>query len=143
MEVPAKGKYVLEDLTRFTKRYGVPFNQNPNFPINTLTLMRGAVALQMREPQKLKPYLDAIFKAMWVDGKNMADPATVGAVLQAAGFNAQELLALTADPQVKDKLKAVTQEAVERGAFGAPTFFINGRMYWGQDRLDFIKEELA
>jgi 2-hydroxychromene-2-carboxylate isomerase len=143
MEVPAKGKYVLEDLTRFAKRYGVPFNQNPNFPINTLTLMRGAVALQMREPQKLKPYLDAIFKAMWVDGKNMADPATVGAVLQAAGFNAQELLALTADPQVKDKLKAVTQEAVERGAFGAPTFFINGRMYWGQDRLDFIKEELA
>jgi 2-hydroxychromene-2-carboxylate isomerase len=143
MEVPAKGKYVLEDLTRFAKRYGVPFNQNPNFPINMLTLMRGAVALQMREPQKLKPYLDAIFKAMWVDGKNMADPATVGAVLQAAGFNAQELLALTADPQVKDKLKAVTQEAVERGAFGAPTFFINGRMYWGQDRLDFIKEELA
>jgi 2-hydroxychromene-2-carboxylate isomerase len=143
MEVPAKGKYVLEDLTRFAKRYGVAFNQNPNFPINTLTLMRGAIALQMHEPQKLKPYLDAVFRAMWVDGKNLTDPATVAAVLQAAGFNPQELLALTADPQVKDKLKAVTQEAVDRGAFGAPTFFINGRMYWGQDRLDFIKEELA
>jgi 2-hydroxychromene-2-carboxylate isomerase len=143
MEVPAKGKYVLEDLTRFAKRYGVPFAQNPNFPINTLTLMRGAIALQMHEPQKLKPYLDAVFRAMWVDGKNLTDPATVAGVLQGAGFNPQELLALTADPQVKDKLKAVTQEAVDRGAFGAPTFFINGRMYWGQDRLDFIKEELA
>lgn len=143
MEVPAKGKYMIDDLQRFARRYGVPFAHNPHFPINTLMLMRGAVALQMRDPQKLRPYVDAVYRAIWVDGKNMNDPATVGAVLSAAGFNAQELLALTADPQVKDKLKAVTQEAVERGAFGAPTFFINGRMYWGQDRLDFIKEELA
>jgi len=143
MEVPAKGKYVLEDLRRYARRYGVPFEHNPHFPINTLTLMRGAIGLQMRDPQKLKPYLDAVFRAIWVDGQNMNDPATVGAVLAGAGFNPQELLALTADPQVKDQLKAVTQEAVERGAFGAPTFFINGRMYWGQDRLDFIKEELA
>lgn len=143
MEVPAKGRYMMDDLQRFAQRYGVPFQHNPHFPINTLMLMRGAIGLQMRDPGKLKPYVDAVYRAIWVDGKNMNDPATVGAVLGAAGFNAQELLALTADPQVKDKLKAVTQEAVERGAFGAPTFFINGRMYWGQDRLDFIKEELA
>lgn len=142
MEVPAKGRYMLDDLQRYAGRYGVQFAHNPHFPIHTLTLMRGATGLQMRDPAKLLPYGDAVYKAIWVDGKNMNDPATVGGVLQAAGFHPQELLALTADPQVKEKLKADTAEAVARGVFGAPTFFIEGRMYWGQDRLDFVKEAL-
>ncbi len=142
MEVPAKGKYMLDDLQRFATRYGVPFAHNPHFPINTLMLMRGAAGLHLRDPAKLRPYGDAVYKAIWVDGKNMGDPATVGGVLHAAGFNPQELLALTAEQEVKDKLKADTAEAVARGVFGAPTFFIDGRMYWGQDRLDFVKEAL-
>lgn len=142
MEVPAKGKYMVDDLQRFATRYGVAFAHNPHFPINTLMLMRGATGLQLRDPAKLRPYGDAVYKAIWVDGKNMNDPATVGAVLQAAGFDPQELLALTADQQVKDQLKADTAEAVARGVFGAPTFFVDGRMYWGQDRLDFVKEAL-
>ena len=142
MEVPAKGKYMLDDLQRYATRYGVQFAHNPHFPINTLMLMRGATGLQLRDPAKLLPYGDAIYKAIWVEGKNMSDPATVGGVLHAAGFNPQELLALTADQEVKDKLKADTAEAVARGVFGAPTFFIDGRMYWGQDRLDFVKEAL-
>ncbi|MBC5764698.1 2-hydroxychromene-2-carboxylate isomerase [Ramlibacter albus] len=142
MEVPAKGKYMLDDLKRYAARYGVPFEHNPHFPINTLTLMRGAVGLQMREPSRMIPYVDAVYRAIWVEGRNMNDPAVVGAVLQGAGFDPQALLALTADPEVKDRLKSVTQEAVARGAFGAPTFFVGGRMYWGQDRLDFVKEAL-
>ena len=142
MEVPAKGKYMLDDLQRYATRYGVQFAHNPHFPINTLMLMRGATGLQLRDPAKLLPYGDAIYKAIWVEGKNMSDPATVGGVLHAAGFNPQELLALTADQEVKDKLKVDTAEAVARGVFGAPTFFIDGRMYWGQDRLDFVKEAL-
>jgi 2-hydroxychromene-2-carboxylate isomerase len=142
MEVPAKGKYMLDDLGRFAQRYGVPFEHNPHFPINTLMLMRGAVGLQMREPARMVPYVDAVYRAIWVEGRNMNDPAVVGAVLQGAGFDPQQLLALTADAQVKDRLKAVTQEAVARGVFGAPTFFVAGRMYWGQDRLDFVKEAL-
>jgi 2-hydroxychromene-2-carboxylate isomerase len=143
MEVPAKGKYMLGDLERHARRYGVQFAHNPHFPINTLTLMRGAIGLQMREPQRMRAYLDAVFRAIWVDGKNMNDPATVGSVLQDAGFDAQQLLALAADPEVKERLKAATQEAVSRGVFGAPTFFVGDHMYWGQDRLEFVKEALS
>ena len=85
---------------------------------------------------------DAVFRAIWVDARNMNDPATVGEVLQQAGFDAQAVLALTADAQVKEQLKAATQEAVARGVFGAPTFFVGDQMFWGQDRLDFVKEAL-
>lgn len=142
MEVPAKGQYMQDDLQRFARRYGVPFRHNPHFPINTLTLMRGALGLQMREPQRMVPYVDAVYRAIWVDGNNMNDPATVAAVLQQAGFDPEKLLALAQDPAVKDELKVVTQEAVARGAFGAPTFFVGDQMFWGQDRLDFVKEAL-
>lgn len=142
MEVPAKGRYLQADLERFARRYGVPFRHNPHFPINTLMLMRGALGLQMRAPQRMQAYVDAVVRAIWVDGRNMNDPATVAAVLQQAGFAPEELLALAADPQVKEQLKVVTQEAVDCGVFGAPTFFVDGTLYWGQDRLDFVKEAL-
>ena len=142
MTVPAKGRYMMTDLQRFATRYGVPFSHNPFFPINTLMLMRGATGMQMRDGARLTPYVDAVFRAIWVDAKDMNDPAVVGAVLHAAGFDPQAVLTLTADPQVKEQLKADTQEAVSRGVFGAPTFFVDGRMYWGQDRLDFVKEAL-
>jgi 2-hydroxychromene-2-carboxylate isomerase len=143
MEVPAKGQYMQDDLQRFAQRYGVPFRHNPHFPINTLTLMRMALGLQMRDAPKMVPFVDAIFRATWVDGKNMNDAATVTAVLQQAGFDAERLLALASDPAVKDQLKVVTQEAVARGVFGAPTFFVAGQMFWGQDRLDFVREALS
>jgi 2-hydroxychromene-2-carboxylate isomerase len=142
MEVPSKGKYMQGDLERYARRYGVPFRHNPHFPINTLMLMRGALGLQLRDTGRMTSYVDAVFRAIWVDGKNMNDPATVGAVLQQAGFEPQKVLALTADAEVKEQLKSVTQEAVGRGVFGAPTFFVDGQMYWGQDRLDFVKEAL-
>lgn len=140
--VPAKGKYMMEDLARFARRYGVPFNHNPYFPINTLTLMRVATGLQMREAARFVTCVDAMFHAIWVEGKDMNDPATVGAALQAVGLDPQALLALAAEPEVKERLKAATQEAVERGVFGAPTFFVGGQMHWGQDRLDFVKQAL-
>ena len=142
MEVPAKGRYMHGDLERFAQRYGVPFSQNPFFPINTLTLMRGAVGLQIHDPSKMIPYVDAVFRAIWVDAQDMNDPATVGKVLHQAGFEPQAMLALTQEQEVKDRLKAVTQDAVARGVFGAPTFFVDSQMYWGQDRLDFVKEAL-
>lgn len=142
MEVPAKGRYMQDDLERFARRYGVPFRHNPHFPINTLTLMRGALGLQMREPARLQPFVDTLLRAIWVEQQPMDDPATVGAVLQAAGFEPQQLLALAADPEVKEALKTRTQEAVDRGVFGAPTFFVGPKMFWGQDRIDFVKETL-
>ena len=142
MEVAAKGRYMQDDLQRFARRYGVEFAHNPHFPINTLTLMRGALGLQMREPERLPAYLDAVFQAIWVQGRNMNDPATVAAVLQGAGFDAAQLQAIAADPAVKEQLKQVTQDAVQRGVFGAPTFFVGDQMYWGQDRLDFVQEAM-
>jgi 2-hydroxychromene-2-carboxylate isomerase len=142
MEVPAKGQHMQDDLQRFARRYGVPFRHNPHFPINTLLLMRGALGLQMREPQRMVAYVDAVYRAIWVDGKNMNDPAVVTEVLKDAGFEPEKILALAADPAVKDQLKVATQEAVARGVFGAPTFFVGDQMFWGQDRLDFVKEAL-
>jgi 2-hydroxychromene-2-carboxylate isomerase len=140
--IPAKGKYLFVDLQRFASRHGIPFRQNPFFPINTLTLMRMATGLQLREPQRLVPFLDAIYPAIWAQERNMNDLAVVSRVLQDAGFDPEVLLALASDPEVKERLKSQTQEAVARGVFGAPTFFVGSEMYWGQDRLDFVKEAL-
>ena len=141
--VPAKGKYIFRDFARFAKRYGVPLKVNPFFPINTITLMRIAVGLQLREDPRFMDYCTAMYRAIWVDAQNMNDPATVGAVLQAAGFDAPALLALAGEQAVKDKLKSETELAVARGIFGAPTFFVGDQMFWGQDRLDFVREALA
>jgi 2-hydroxychromene-2-carboxylate isomerase len=142
VSVPAKGKYMLDDLGRYARRYGVPLRFNPHFPVNTLTLMRGAVGLQMRDPARFGDYLAAVFRAMWVDGANLGDAGVVQKVLGDAGFDAAAFAALVGDPEVKGALKRNTEEAVRRGAFGAPTMFVDGQMYFGQDRLDFVREAL-
>ncbi len=121
--IPAKGKYTFVDFARHAKRYGVPLNHNPHFPINTLMLMRGAIGLQMTNEARFMDYCRALFNAIWVDSLNMNDPAVIGKALQQAGFDAQALLSLSNDQNTKDALKAATQIAVERGVFGAPTFF--------------------
>lgn len=139
--IPAKGRYMLEhDLPRFARRYGVTLNVNPHFPINTLPLMRGALAAAALGCQDA--YVDAVFDAIWLAGANMGDPAVIADVLQAAGLDAEALLAGAQDPAVKAALVAATEAAVERGVFGAPTFFLDGDMYFGQDRLDFVEEAL-
>lgn len=139
-EIKSKGPYMNVDLQRFAQRYGVPFTHNPHFPVNTLLLMRGATGVQMHQPERFDAYCRAVYQAMWVDAQNMNDPAVVQAVLQAAGFDAEAVLALAAQPDVKERLKAVTGEAVARGVFGAPTMFVGDQMFWGQDRLDFVRE---
>ncbi|SIR43731.1 2-hydroxychromene-2-carboxylate isomerase [Pseudacidovorax sp. RU35E] len=141
-EVPAKGRYMREDLQRFARRAGVPFEHNPHFPINTLTLMRGATAMQMHRPERFQGYAQAVFEAMWAQPRNLGDAAELTAVLTAAGFNAAEFMTLLGRQDVKDQLKATTQEAVERGVFGAPTMFVGDQMFWGQDRLDFVRDAL-
>ena len=139
--VPAKSRYMGDDLERFARRYEVPFLFNPFFPVNTLALMRGAVAYQQQG--RLDQYIEAILSAMWVTGKNMNEPTIVAEVLDTIGIGAQEFLVAIAAQDVKDKLKSNTEEAVERGAFGAPTFFVGDEMFFGQDRLDFVEAALA
>jgi 2-hydroxychromene-2-carboxylate isomerase len=142
ISVPAKGKYTFKDFARYAKRYGVPLNRNPHFPINTITLMRVDVGLAMRNPALLTDYRKAVFHAMWVEPQNLNDPATVGSMFTQAGMDAAALTALAADPEVKEQLKTLTQAAVDRGIFGAPTFFVGDEMFWGQDRLDFVRDTL-
>jgi len=140
MMIPAKGRWMGDDLARFARRYGVPFTLNPHFPINTLTLMRGAVGLQMRQPERFMAYVEAVFHAMWVEPVNLNDAAVLAAMLTAAGFDAAQFQALVADPEVKAALIANTEAAVARGVFGAPTCFVGEQMHFGQDRLDFVRE---
>jgi 2-hydroxychromene-2-carboxylate isomerase len=140
VEVAAKGRYMNEDMTWFAARYQVPFRHNPHFPVNTLALMRGAI-YALRE-DFLIPYSDAVFRAMWVDGVNMGDATEAGKALSGAGLDAQKILAATQDPAIKEGLKSATESAVQRGLFGAPTFFVGGRMHFGQDRLPYVEELL-
>ena len=140
IEVPSKGRWMHDDLPRFAQRYGAPYKRNPHFPINTLTLMRGAVGLQMRQPDRFMRYVDAVFHALWVEPVNLGDATVLAATLGAAGFDAAQFQALVSDPEVKAKLIANTEAAVARGAFGAPTCFVGQQMFFGQDRLDFVRE---
>jgi len=142
MTVPAKGSYSTIDLYRWAEYYGIPFKMNPHFPINTLPLMRGATAMLMRSPKALETYLDAIYPAMFEQPVNLGDVQEIGKVLARAGIDPQALLAEIGTDAVKDKLKADTEEAVARGIFGAPTFFVGKDMYWGQDRLMFVERAL-
>src|SRR5258708_7901915 len=116
-----KSKWSSFDMPMWARHYGVPFARNPHFPINTLALMRGAVAAQI--DGSFERYHPAMFRAMWVDGLNLNDTSVVATVLTAAGLDARKFGNRIGDQDVKDRLKSVTEEAVARGVFGAPTSF--------------------
>jgi len=141
--IPAKGRYFARDLQRYARRYGVPLKFSEHFPINTLNLMRAAIGVQMRQPQRFDAWLAAMYQAMWAEGRNLGDPVVVEQVLEAAGFEPGGFEALVTDPEVKAALKSVTEEAVRRGVFGAPSCFVGEEMFFGQDRLEFVVEALA
>ena len=141
--VPAKGRYVTTDLARHARRYGVALAHNPHFPILTLSLMRAAVGVQLRQPERLDDYLSAVFQAIWVDSLNLNDVGLVAQTLASRGFAPELVEQWVSDPEVKAALKANTDEALQRGVFGAPTMFVGTEMYFGQDRLDFVREALA
>ena len=143
MDIPAKGRWVFEDLARHAARYGVPLKTNPHFPINTLLLMRGAMAMLLKHPDRFAAYVDAVFRAIWVDARDMNDGSVVAAVLERAGFDPAMVMAEVTDPEVKTKLRTETEAAVARGIFGAPTMVVDDVLYFGQDRLDFVRAALA
>ena len=141
--VPAKGRYLFNDLARYAQRYNVTLKFNPHFPINTLMLMRAVTGMQLHQPERFQGFIDCLFRALWVEGRNMGDPAVVAAVLTEAGFNPEEVLALANDESVKAALKDNTEQAVQRGVFGAPSMFVGNQLFFGQDRLDFVREALT
>jgi 2-hydroxychromene-2-carboxylate isomerase len=136
-ELPAKSAWSGFDMPMWANFYGVPFKRNPFFPVNTLALMRGATAAQM--DGVFEKYHPAIFRAMWVEGRNLNDIKEIAAVLMAAGLDAQKFGNRIQEDDVKGRLKAVTDEAVARGVFGAPTCFVGDRMFFGNDRLPFVE----
>lgn len=137
---PAKGRYMLADFNRYAKMYGVPMRFSPHFPVNTLALMRGAVALQ--DDPRFDDYLAAVFNAIWVNEQNMGLPDVAASVLEQAGFDYPALEAQCSDDAIKSQLKANTEEAAARGAFGAPTMFVGKEMFFGQDRLSMLERTL-
>jgi 2-hydroxychromene-2-carboxylate isomerase len=140
-ETPAKRDYEMLEFQRFIKTHSIPFKMNPNFPINTMLVMRGAVAAQ--RAACLLHYVEAIMTAMWVDGANTGDAQVVREILDKAGLDSAALLAACDDPDVKAQLSSNTENAAARGAFGVPTFFVGNDMFWGKERLGQVEEALA
>ena len=141
VNVPAKGAWMGDDMARFAKRYDVPFLMNPYFIINTLPIMRGVFWAQ--EAGVFNPYNQAMYQAMWIDGVDMNNREEIGRVVTEAGLDAAAMAEALQQGEIKKALIDGTNEAVERGIFGAPTMFVDGEMHFGQDRLDWIEEALA
>ena len=137
--VKNKREFHAIETERFIKRFGVkPYTWNPFFPVNTLNLMRAAVAAQMEGVYER--YIEAAFRHMWVEPKKMDDPEVAAKALAASGLDAAKLLARSQDADVKAKLIENTQAAVERGAFGSPTFFVGREMFFGKEQLREVEE---
>lgn len=135
-----KPAYERREMHRFIQRHGLTaFAMNPHFPVNTLLLMRGAVAAQ--EAGVFAPYVDAMFACMWERGLKMDDPAVVRQALADAGLPVDTLLERVTTDAVKARLMANTEGAVAAGAFGSPSFVVGGELYFGKDRLRDVEEE--
>lgn len=141
-KVKGKLEYERIEFARFLKRHGLAdFKFNPHFPVNTVMMMRGAIVAQMEG--NLARYVDAGLKMMWEDGLKMDDPDVFVAALTEAGFDGGHFAARIQEDAVKAKLFENTSAAIERGAFGVPTFFVDGEMYFGKERIPQIEAQIS
>jgi 2-hydroxychromene-2-carboxylate isomerase len=140
--VKNKREFHALETERFVKRFGVkPYTWNQFFPVNTLNLMRAAVAAQM--DGVLEKYVEAAFHHMWVEPKKMDDPEVAAKAFSQSGLDAAKLFARSQEPEVKAKLIENTQSAVDRGAFGSPTFFVGKEMFFGKEQLREVEELIS
>lgn len=140
--VPAKGAYLLlVDLPRFTKQHNIELEFNPHFPVNCIKALRGALFMEGKDQED--KYRETIYNAIWQNKENIADETVFKNILSAVDIDPAPILAGIEDEAIKQKLKDNTAEAVDRGAFGAPTFYVGEEMFFGQDRLDFVESILA
>jgi 2-hydroxychromene-2-carboxylate isomerase len=140
-DVKNKLPYQRLEIERFVKKHGLTqFKWNPHFPVNTIQIMRGAVAAGM--DGVAKSYIDAVFHHMWEEPKKMDEPEVIRAALDASGLDGASILARMQDQAVKDTLLKNTESSVARGTFGAPTFFVGSEMFFGKDRLREVEEEI-
>ena len=139
--VKNKQEYQRLEIMRFIKKHGLAqFQMNPNFPVNTVQIMRGAVAAEM--DGTLPKYVDAVFRHMWEEGRKMDDPEVIRTALDAAGLDGARMLARIQEQEVKDKLLSNTEASVARGTFGAPTFYVGEEIFFGKDKLRDVEEEI-
>lgn len=137
-----KPAYEKLEMQRFIARHGITdFEFNPHFPVNTLQIMRGAVVAEREGIAR--EYIDAVFHHMWVKPLKMDDPGVIRAALEESGIDAEKILASTTDAEVKSELIENTQSSVDRGVFGAPSFFVGDELYFGKDRLRDVEEEIV
>ena len=137
--VPAKGQYSMIDLQRWSNYLSIPFRMNPNFPINTLPLMRIVTAVQLFLPEQFMHILTGLFDAMFKHPRNFNDQKEFIQVLTTLGLEQSQIQMWLSDEKVKSELKFITEEAIERGVFGAPSFFVKDELYWGVDHLHFVE----
>jgi 2-hydroxychromene-2-carboxylate isomerase len=136
-----KPDYMALETERFIRRHRITnFRRNPFFPVNTLQLMRGAIAAEAEGV--FWPYFQAVYHHMWEEPKQMDDPGVMREALTSSGIDADKIVARSQDAAVKNRLMALTQNAVDRGAFGSPTFFVNDEMFFGKDQLRDVEEEI-
>ena len=142
--IPAKGRWMNDDIMRWAQRHGTSIIYPEGFPLNTLALMRGAVGYQLREGQeRFRLYVDLIYRAIWQQRIDLRDADTLTGLLRDNDFDPDAFLLMVAEPEIKQALIAATEAAVERGVFGAPTFFVDGVMHFGQDRMDWVEAEAS
>ena len=141
VNVKPKGKWMFDDIMRYAKYYGVPFEMNPYFIFNSLSAMRGAIWAQSE--QRLTQYNQAMFEAAWVNGRNLGDPVELQKIVADAGLDATALADAIQSAEIKQALINETNLSVEKGVFGAPTMFVKGVMHFGQDRLPWIERALS
>lgn len=140
--VKNKGEYMQLELQRFLKKHAITeFSFNPFFPVNTLAIMRVAVAAKRLDC--FERYVDAMFRHMWAEPKKLDDPAVIQTSLAASGLPASKLIELAQDRSVKQELIANTDRSVARGSFGTPSFFVGAELYFGKDRLDDVEQEIV
>ena len=141
-DVPSKLAYQRLEMDRFIRKHGMTkFQMNPHFPVNTVQIMRGAVAAEM--DGKLAPYVAVVYRAMWEDGLKMDDPQVIKSALDAGGIDGARILARIQDQDVKDTLLKNTEGSVKRGTFGSPMFYVGDEPFFGKDRLREVEEEIA
>ena len=134
--VVPKAKWMSDDIKMYANKYKVKFVMNDAFPINTLYLMRGAI--YAKQNNFLEKYNEAIFLAMWSNNINLSDPKNIIITLDKNGFNSNDFMNAAESQQIKDELKKVTVDAVNLGMFGVPSFIVDGKLFFGQDRMSWF-----
>ena len=137
--IPSKTKYMIRDCKMIAEKHNIKFKFNTNFPINSITLMRGVFFAQ--KEKKLSKYIDFFFDAYWKEGLNLNNDKILNSILTSLNIDFNEFHSITSDQKIKNKLIDETNDAYNKGVFGAPSFIINNKLFWGQDRIEFVLKE--